>query len=62
MFVSIFIFIQFIVIDVYIKKDSIIYGEPVKMAVFPVFQILNYTDDEYRKHLMSIDEDGYYLK
>lgn len=61
-FIFIFMVFQFIIIDVYIKKDSLIYGKPVQMVVFPVFQVLNYTDGEYRKHLMFIDEDGYYIK
>ncbi|WP_215900939.1 EpsG family protein [Acinetobacter bereziniae] len=61
-FLLIYMTAQFLIVDLYIKKDSLLYGKPIQMIVFPIFQVVNYSDDDYRKHLRFIDEDGFYIK
>ena len=50
--------LNLIVVDVYIRKDSLILGSPITLAFLPPVHTLLYTDFEYRMFLDMIDKDG----
>ncbi|WP_214001793.1 EpsG family protein [Acinetobacter variabilis] len=60
--ITIILTLNLVLIDIFIRKDSIINGKPLQMAFLPTPQILIYTDHEYRKFLNKIDDEGYIIK
>ncbi|MFW2096876.1 hypothetical protein ACG9ZL_11750 [Acinetobacter sp. ULE_I057] len=54
--------INFLLIDIYIRKDSLLNGNPISMVLISPLQIMFYSDEEYRKMLKIVDYQGYISK
>ena len=50
--------VNLIIVDLYIRKNSLIYGEPITQAFLSPILNIEYTDAEYREVLKYIDKNG----
>ena len=55
---SLILLVNFLLIDVYIRKDSLLNGSPIAMVTVTPLQIFLYSDMEYREMLKNINYHG----
>lgn len=57
-FLIICVVFYFVILDVYMYRYSILYGDYFKNTFYPVFQFFLYTDDSYRELIKYLNSDG----
>lgn len=57
-FLTLSIVLYFVILEVYMYRYSILYGDYLKNVFYPVFQFFLYTDESYRELINYLNSDG----